>query len=58
MLNRVLVVIVGLLGIALVFPANPFAQDSSTPTWPAPEDATAAMLNSLGRRPLDINDAQ
>ena len=36
MLNRVFVVITGLLGAALVFPVNPFAQDSSTPTWPAP----------------------
>jgi hypothetical protein len=36
MLNRVSVVAVGLLGAALVFPANPRAQDGATQTWPDP----------------------
>ena len=36
MLHRFLVLMVGLLGAALAFPANPFAQNPSAPTWPDP----------------------
>ena len=36
MLNRSLAVMVGLLGAALFFPVNLFAQNSSTQTWPDP----------------------
>ena len=36
MLNRFLVLMVGLLGVALVFPGNLFAQNSATKTWPEP----------------------
>lgn len=34
MLNRFLVLMIGLLAAALVFPISPFAQNSSTKTWP------------------------
>ena len=36
MLRRLLVLIVGLLGAALIFPADQFAQNRSTPKWPDP----------------------
>ena len=34
MVNRFLVLMIGLFGAALVFPVRPFAQNSSTKTWP------------------------
>jgi hypothetical protein len=36
MQNRLLVLLIGLSGVWLVFPITPFAQNSSTPTWPEP----------------------
>ena len=36
MLRRLLVLMVGLLGAAVIFPADQFAQNRSTPKWPDP----------------------
>ena len=43
MRNRFLVLMVGLLGALLVFAVTPFAQNSSTPTWPEPVPTRQAI---------------